>query len=148
MRFQLPLWPVLIWNLTVIAASIVYRRARGKPVLFFSVPGASFMERTASGCCTDRWWRKLGGANNCLVVAVTSERLVIRTWFPFNLLFLPEIFGLEYDVPLRSVVSATWDRMFFRRCVRVRLRDANVDGDVSLFLKQPEEFIRLVTPGV
>jgi hypothetical protein len=137
----------LLWVLAVVSASIVFRRSRRKPVLFFSVPNAVFQERTASGCSNDRWWRRLGGANNCLVVAITPARLVIRPFFPFNLMFLPETYGLEYDVPLGSVVRVIVDRSLFRRRVRVWFRDGDRECDVSLFLKQPEEFLRLVSPG-
>jgi hypothetical protein len=144
----LTLWLVLLlWVAAAGTASVFVRLSRGKPILFFSVPNALFQERTASGRSNDRWWRQLGGASNCLVVAVTRDRLVIRPFFPFNLLFLPETYGLEHDVPLSSVCSATADRSFSRRRVRLILRDGDGERDVSLFLRQPDEFLRLVAPG-
>src|SRR4051812_1216237 len=99
----LTLWLVLLlWVAAAVTASVFFRLSRGKPILFFSVPNAVFQERTASGRSNDRWWRQPGGASNCLVVAITRDRLVIRPFFPFNLLFLPESYGLEHDVPLTS----------------------------------------------
>ena len=137
----------LLWVLAVVSASVLFRRSRGKPVLFFSVPNAVFQERTASGCSNDGWWRRLGGARNCLVVAITPARLVIRPFFPFNLMFLPETYGLEYDVPLSSVFRATAERSLLRRRVRVCFRDGDRECDVSLSLRNPEDFLRLLSSG-
>src|SRR5262245_25948147 len=118
------LWSAsLLWVAAVVTVSVFVRRSRGKPVLFFSVPNAIFQERTASGCSNESWWRRLGGANNCLVVAVASDRLVIRPWFPFNLMFLPEIYGLEYEVSLGNVRTVTVDRFLTRQRVRLTFQD-------------------------
>ena len=142
------LWSISVaWVAAVVTVSVFHRKARGKPILFFSVPDALFQKRTASGCSNDRWWRRLGGANNCLVVAVTADRLVIRPWFPFNLMFLPETYGLEYDVPLSSVTGATEDRFLLRRRTRVTFRDGDRECDVSLYLKEPDDFLRRVLRG-
>ena len=136
------LWLIgLLWVLAVATASILVRRSRGKPVLFFSVPNAVFQERTASGCSNDRWWRRFGGANNCLVVAITRDKLVIRPFFPFNLMFAPEMYGLEHEIPLSSIVRTSADRFLFRRRVRVHFREGDRERDVSLFLKRPDEFL-------
>jgi hypothetical protein len=98
---------ILLWIVGLFTVSAVYRQMTQKPILFFTVPKAIFVQHTASGFCRDTWWRQLGGASNCLVVAISQQRLVIRPFTPFNLMFLPEIYGLEYDVPLNNVVTVS-----------------------------------------
>ena len=135
----------LIWLGLVIVASIGYRLSRGKPVLFFSVPNAQFIERTASGRYEGVWWRAMGGANNCLVVAIADGRLIVRPLFPFTLLFIPELTGFELDLPLDRVSLVAMERSFFRTWVRVAY--LTPDGDrrkLSLSLRQPEDFSRLL----
>ncbi len=89
-----PVWfPFLAvgWIVFVIGVSIVFRRSRGKP-LFPKVPvDAIYVEKSASG----RW------ASNCLLVAVTQKALSVVPKFPFNLMFLPEVYGLERTIPIR-----------------------------------------------
>lgn len=92
----IPVWlPFLVmgWLVFVIGISILFRRSKGKPV-FPAVPnGALYVDRWASG----RW------AHNCLLVAVTDKALFVGPKFPFNLMFLPEIYGLERTLPLRDI---------------------------------------------
>jgi hypothetical protein len=141
---QAAAWVPLIWLALVVVGSALVRRSRRKPVFFFSVANAIFQEHRASGCSTDSWWRRLGGARNCLVVAVTPERLIIRPHFPFNLMFLPEIYGLEFDVPRASVTEVIADHSFLRRRVRIAFRDEDQTlRTMSLFLKRPDAFLGL-----
>ena len=81
---------------------------------------------------------------NCLVVAVTDERLVIRPWFPFTLMFLPEVCGLEFDVALSDVFSVTVDKGFFKSLIRLRFRNGGTRSDVTLILRQPDGFLARV----
>lgn len=91
-----PVWfPFLAiaWIVFVIGVSIVFRRRKGKPV-FPAVPNeALYVDKWASG----RW------ASNCLLVAVTDKALSVVPKFPFNLMFLPEIYGLERTIPVRDI---------------------------------------------
>ncbi|HEX5182944.1 MAG TPA: hypothetical protein VFW19_07305 [Allosphingosinicella sp.] len=102
--------------------SILYRRRAGKPIHPHLPPNAAFAERGASG----PW------ASRCLLVAVTDEAFMVTPFFPFNLMFLPEIYGLEVTIPLHAIRSVTisdrWlgsniviDRGEGRRKVRVRV---------------------------
>lgn len=113
MCFEGAFFPVL-WIVGWIGTSIAYRNARGKPVLFFGVPDASYQQRTASGYSHRSWLSKLGGASGCLVVAVADEHQIIRPFF-FNLFFLPEIYGLEYEVPLHRFREAKLKTSLLRR---------------------------------
>jgi hypothetical protein len=132
--------PVLWVGLSVAARAIA-----GKPIVFFSVPGAVFQERTASGCEWDVWWRRFGSASNCLVVALTGTRLVIRPFTPFNLMLLPEVWGLEHDVPLRRLIGVQRERHWLQRGVMVRFRDES-GSERAMFLKlrREEDFLRHV----
>jgi hypothetical protein len=109
-------------------ASAVQRARAGKPILFFGVSDAEFIEHTASGSTLLPPWRRFLNANGCLVVAVARERLVIRPFFPFNMMFTPELLRLEYDVHV-----VFWD-------------DDGERCEFSALLKDPATFLRLVTP--
>ena len=128
-----------------ILASVGYRLARGKPVLFFSVANAQFIEWMASGRAQGPSWRPPSAADLCLVVAIAGDRLVVRPFFPFTLLFLPELMGVELDVPLERVSLVTVERGLFRTWVR--LAYLTKDGErrkLSLALDRPDEFSRLL----
>lgn len=86
----------LAWVLFVFAVSAIIRRRSGKPVVPRVPAGALYVDKWASG----RW------ASNCLLVTVTDEALSVVPKFPFNLGFLPEIYGLEHTIPLRSIREA------------------------------------------
>jgi len=125
-----------------LVASLIYRLSRGKPILFFTVPGASYLERFASGNSNRHWYTRFGGANNCLVVAIVRGKLVVRPWFPFNLMFLPEIFGIEEEIPLERIQSVQVTKKFFTRRVRVDYRNVDRESQsLTLLLKKPDEFL-------
>ena len=82
------------------------------------------------------------GARNCLVVQVTDEELDIHPHFPFNLLFLPEICGLEYRIPLNRIVATNIVKKFLFK--KVELAFTTTEGsseEVSLSVKRPEDFL-------
>jgi len=91
-----PAWLVFLaigWIVFMVGASVVFRRSKGKPV-FPTVPSdALFVDKWASGL-----W-----ASNCLLVVVTNETLSVVPKFPFNLMFLPEIYGLERTIPVGAI---------------------------------------------
>jgi hypothetical protein len=137
---------VVAWILAVVAASILYQRARRKPILFFTVPDADFVERGASGHSTSNLLTKLGGANRCLVVAIARGRLVIRPHFPFNLMFLPEIGRLELDAPLDQVVSAQVKHGLSRRRLELLVRTSPTACEgFTLYLAKPDDFLKLLS---
>lgn len=127
---QIPDWLVWLapaWILFVILLSVLVRKARGKPI----VPGvpldAIYSERSASGA-----W-----ASNCLIVAVTPEALIITPRFPFNLMFLPEIYGLERTVPRYEIIEAE-HRTSWIGNVEIALRAGRA---LKLKLRDPEAFL-------
>ena len=82
------LWAAIGWVTFVILLSVLVRKGSGKPIVPRVPADAVFAERRASGRM----------ASNCLIVAVTPRTLLITPRFPFNLGFLPEIYGLEHTI--------------------------------------------------
>jgi hypothetical protein len=84
----------------------------------------------------------MGGSHNCLVVQVTDNELDIHPFVPFNWLFLPEIYGLEYRVPLGNIISANTKKKLFRQGVEIEFKasDRKIEN-VFLLLKKPEDFL-------
>ena len=126
--------------MVVVAAllSIRYRQSHGKPIVFRDVPGAQFIEKKASGHSHRTWYTRLGGAKGCLIVAVKDGRLIIRPVFPFNMLFMPEIYGLESEAALNQVKRVERDRS----SVRLGFQDTSgVEQDVTLYLRNPQAFL-------
>ena len=79
----------LLWVLLWVVASIVYRRSRGKTIYPTKPKDSMFYEGWASGHSNSNIFTKLGGARNCLLVAVVPDALIVQPRFPFNLMFLP-----------------------------------------------------------
>lgn len=132
----------LVWVSGWILASILYRRLHGKPIVFRNIENAAFMESTASGHSNRTWYTKLGGASRCLIVAVVGKRLIIRPRFPFNLMFLPEIYGLEHDVPVDQVTRVELTSGRLGR-VRLEFRDPRDSlHDITVHLRNPDEFVK------
>lgn len=88
----------IAWIGLWVGASIIYRKSRGKPLFPRKPQDAAFFESNASGHSNRNRLTKLGGARNCLSVAVTKDAVVIQPRFPFNLMFLPEIYDFEYTI--------------------------------------------------
>ena len=136
----------LAWVLFVAVLSVIYRTNKGKPVFFWSVSDAEFIVHFASGHAGRSLFSALAGASSCLVVAIAHGRFIVRPWFPFNLLFLPEICGLECDVPLDWVVSAecSESRFSVRRIV-VQYQDELLQTHtLSLRFRDPERLFSLL----
>jgi hypothetical protein len=96
----------VVWIGCWIAASIVFRLNRGKSLYPKAPADALYRENWGSGRSLDTVWGRIGGASNCLIIAVTRDHLVVTPRFPFNLMFLPEVYGLELTAT-RSRVHVT-----------------------------------------
>jgi len=126
-----------LWIGGLIAASVAYRQSAGKPI-FPRVPKNSpFKERAASGWNDGNFFGRLGGANNCLIVVITDQALIVSPFFPFNLMFLPELLGLELTVPLSKIRRIEAHRRFFRPALIVETSDGR---RIGLYLREPEAF--------
>ena len=136
---------LLICPICGTAASIVYRRAQGKPILFFGVPNAVYQDRFASGHSNRTSFAKLGGARNCLVVAVAAGRLIVRPLFPFNLMFIPEFYCLEFDVPTEQLLKVSARNLMLRDAIEIEVRsDDGTIGVLTLYIRNSDKFLDAV----
>ena len=135
----------LVWILFWIVASIVYRKSRGKAILTSKPKNSLFYEGSASGHSNRNIFTKLGGAHNCLLVAIAPDCLVIQPQFPFNLMFLPEILGLEYRILGLNLRTVEKKGRIFGKGVEIQF--IVLDGSeqsVRLYLKKTNEFLTAV----
>ena len=136
--FPFPFWAMLAaataWVALIYGISIAVRRAKGKPI-FPKVPdGALYAEKWASG----RW------ASNCLIVAVTDKAVSVVPRFPFNMGFLPEIYGLERNSPMASIREARRLRSFGLFNNVAIVYDDGIQRELRLKVRRPEAFLDAV----
>jgi hypothetical protein len=67
----------------------------------FQTSDVLFEERFASGYSMKTLFTQLGGANNCLRLVVTKDRLWVTSWFPFSL--ITTFLDLEHVIPRASI---------------------------------------------
>lgn len=131
-----------IWIIGWVGVSVIYRLRVGKP-LFPRIPGDAIVsQRLASGRNRRNWLIGLGRARNCLNVAVTRNELLVSPMFPFNLMFLPEIYGLEVRLPLSSITSVERTASLWGEMLTVHFGDK---GPLDLRLRDPDSFERALT---
>lgn len=134
-----------IWVVAWLVVSFMIRRAKGK--MFFAPTSEAFLfsEKWASGRSLDTWWSKLGGARNCLFVAVGRDKLLIQPHFPFTLGFLPEIYGLEQQIPLDRILRLSKKRSYFQNVLALEYSDElRSPREFELKLRNPDGFLRAV----
>jgi hypothetical protein len=130
------------WVVACLVASVVHRRLRGKPLVSRVPAGSVHVERWTSGRSNRSLLARLGGANNCLLVAVTPDFLVVRPHFPFTLMFLPELFALELEIPRSAITRVEHQRGLLGSTVAVRFREADGrPGLVEFRLRNAAEFL-------
>jgi hypothetical protein len=115
----------------VILLSVVVRRVRGKPIFPRTPAGALFVERMASGL-----W-----AGHCLIVAVTHDVIFVTPFFPFNLMFLPEIYRLELSIPIETVRSVEESG---RPVFNILVIYGEAEKKLRLRLRNPAAFIETI----
>ncbi len=135
----------VIWILILISASIIYRKSRGKVILPSKPKDTLFYEGWASGHSNTNIFTKLGGARNCLLVAVIPDALLIQPRFPFNLMFLPEIYGLEYRIPGLNIRAVEKKGRILGKGVEILFIDGSgSQKSVRLYLKRTDDFLAAI----
>jgi hypothetical protein len=130
-----------LWLATLIGASAIYRRSKGKPIRPEPPPNSIFVEKWTSGRSLRSFLTRLGGANNCLLVAVTHDSLIIRPHFPFTLGFLPEFYGLDWSIPRSKIKRVSTKRGIIKDSVLIEVSlPRGESGAVELRLRDPESF--------
>ena len=126
-----PVWFFLAAAAFPIAAlllSILYRRKAGKP-MFPKVPAiARYAER----------WASTPFASSGLLVWVAEDTLHVVPRFPFNLMFLPEIYHLERTIPF-SAIREVERRGFCRGKVIVTYGDER--RRLRLYVRRPADLL-------
>jgi hypothetical protein len=131
------------WILLWVGASIVFRRNRGKEIIPRKPEGSIFYERTASGRSNLNFFTKIGGARNCLMVAITQQELIVKPWFPFNLMFLPEIYDLEHRIPRANILRIKKGSILFWKNITIELQDADgATHSITLMLRGQDDFLK------
>ncbi|MDP3401837.1 MAG: hypothetical protein Q8R97_12015, partial [Brevundimonas sp.] len=125
-----------VWIGAIVTASVFMRRQRGKRIFATSPVGCIFEENRTSGRQLGGI-RALGGASNALKVCVTRDTLFIMPCFPFSLMFLPEVWGLEHEIKLRRIQTIEERSGLFGRSLVVHLAD---DKRIELRLRDPDGF--------
>jgi hypothetical protein len=125
-----------LWIAAVIMASVLYRLKVGKLVFPRAPKTAVFSEAWASGRSLKNFLTRMGGARNCLLVYVADGMLTVVPLFPFNLMFLSEIFGLEISVPTAMVGVEKVDGLFGKR-LRISL-EGPIQEQMELSLRNPD----------
>lgn len=128
----------LTWVVLVLIASAFYRASKGKSLLAKAPDQPVFLERWTSGRSMRSALTKLGGAKNCLLVGVTREALIIRPHFPFTLLFLPELYQLDWTIARRAIRRV--ERVAGRRLLVEFLSSDGSTGSVELMLRRSDQF--------
>lgn len=132
----------MVWIALVILASIVYRIYSTKGTLKIPTHEILFSERWASGASHKNFLTKLGGAANCLSVSVSRTALVVRPMFPFNLMFLPEIYDLEHAISRNKIKNIT-DADGKSVDIDYEMDDGSIRR-IVLSLRKKDEFLRVV----
>ena len=130
----------LLWIVLVIGASILFRRRAGKPIFPRLPANARFAERGCSGRSHRNLLTRIGGASRCLLVGVTDERLIVTPFFPFNLMFLPEIYGLEHSIPAGAIREVEDRHGLFRRTILVSFDDPQ-PRQIELRVRDPDALL-------
>src|SRR5262245_33122583 len=84
----------LIWLGLCAGASVIYRIAKSKPIFRPRFEKPRFLETWRSGRSLRSLSSRLGGASHCLWVAIDESSLRVGLHFPFNMMFMPEFYGL------------------------------------------------------
>jgi len=78
-------------------------------------------------------------------VAVTPDYLIIQPRFPFNLMFLPEIYGLEYRIPKLNIRTVEKKGRIFGKGVEVQfIHEDGGEKSIRLYLKKTDEFLAAI----
>jgi hypothetical protein len=133
---------VLIGLVGVLMLSVLYRALQGKPFVPPKVAAAQFYETWRSGRSNKTWLAQYAGFPNCLWIVVTQEYLMVGPHFPFMLLFLPEVFGMEYRIPGRNILAIEDRAALLPQGVQIRFRHATGDEESFVMVVQAEDRFR------
>jgi hypothetical protein len=121
---------VTILVVTIAVSSVVYRLSKAKPILKLHFSDSRFAETWCSGQSDRSVLARLAGAKNVLWVIVTKDHLHVGPHFPFNLMFLPEVFGWDHRVPGKTIMDVRETSSGSHGRVLIRYRHKTGDEEV------------------
>ena len=131
----------LLW----IVSSIAFRLYFKKPIFAVALPNSVFSENWVSTRMGTGIIARLGVARNCTRVQVTTNNFQINPHFPFTIGFMPEIYDLDYTVPLSRIRSATILSDGRSKAVEIKyFKDDGSEGSAQLLLRNAENFVQAV----
>jgi hypothetical protein len=127
----------------VVLASICYRAWKGKNRLSIAPFDLTFSEKWVSGFSHKSFLTRLGARASCLTVELSRNALVVRPMFPFNLLFLPEVYDLEHFIRRDEIkcIQPGAEQDGKGRIV-IEFESAGREKRIELMLKNRQEFLR------
>lgn len=135
------------WLALVIAASVAFRLAKRRYLFRPHFHEILFAEKWVSGRSLRSLTSRLGSARHCLWVTVTPNELLVGPPFPFNLMFLPEFYGLEYRINGADIIRVEHRMPLFgppRAVVTFRSSDAGDEEAFELTLRDLPRFLYVV----
>ncbi len=134
----------LVWMVGVVTFTIIRRRKKGQPLTRPEFDDALFLEKWRSGRSDRNVLARLGGASNCLWVAVTREGLRIAPHFPFNLM-PTNLLGLEHNIPATAIQWVAPNEGLLGRMVRIRItNEKGADETLEIQLKHHDKFMEAI----
>lgn len=133
-----------VWLIGGALVSALWRKRTGRPIFPHLPKQADFAEAGCSGRNLQSAITSIDGARNVLLVSIIEGQLSIVPMFPFNLLFLPEIWGLEFHLPVAAIVSLSTRNGLNGTTVTLEL-PSGMRGHFDLRLRNPGGFIGAIT---
>lgn len=135
------MFPYLGALVSILLGSLWFRRSRGRPLFPHPPRTAIFMEASCSGRSLRNLPSSLMWARSCLLVYIENGALVVTLEFPFTLMFLPEISGLEIRTPLTSISTVDVKRRCLRRVLRITFKVGG-PAPIELRMQREHDFVR------
>jgi hypothetical protein len=133
----------LVAIVVVLCASILQRRKRHRPIFPRASRGARYVQGFASGRSLRNGFTSLGGAHGCLLISLVGDRLIVVPMFPFNLMFLPDIWRLEHDIRRKAIARVEERPGLFGKRLIIHFR-TDRDERLELRLRRPDAFMKAI----
>lgn len=140
-----PLWLGLTLFVSCTGAAFLIRYSSGKPFFAHIPANATYAQRWASGRSLKNLFTRAFHANNCLMVAVTPDRVVVQPQFPLSVL-APPFADLEHTIRRENVRRVSIEEFWFARCVEIEFAVSGATRKVQLTVSDPEALVRALRP--
>lgn len=131
------------WIGLIIVASIIYKVKAGKKLTPIDSSEILYQENGVSGSSHKSMLTRLGGARNCLLVTATKNDIDIHPSFPFNLMFLPEIYDLKHRIAVKDIKSIQrTEHVIGKPSIKIEyLQSGRESKTVELYLGNTDKFL-------